>query len=140
MAAQIENCELRDETQDLQHQLIELQKKMETLELESDSQIEIAPHKKSMVNSLRLALRKHAVLYDPFPPKDKEFYQQPFLNDSTILTDYNKRYENEQSESLANIAEFHATLPPDHLERLSDGDLDLIRQVHHDLLTFWYQI
>jgi hypothetical protein len=106
--------------------------------VESDSHDQAAPQKKSLVDALWSALQKHATLYDPFPPKDKEFYQQPRPDDSSILTDYHKHYEDEQSESLADITEFHATLPPDHIARLLDGDLDLIRQVDH-LLTFLYQ-
>lgn len=127
MTAQIENCGLREETQELQRQVIELQQTLEGLEL--DAEPAAASSKRSMVDALRSALRKHATLYDPFPPKDKEFYQQACPEDSGILTDYNKRYKDEESESLANIAEFYATLPRDHILRLADGDLVLIRQV-----------
>jgi hypothetical protein len=131
MASQIENCELRVETQDLQRQVNELQQALELINVESEpADLESsAPRRKKSVDALRLALRKHAILYDPFPPKDKEFYQQACPDDSSILSDYNERYKDEESESLANIAEYHVTLPEDHISRLSDGDLDLIRQV-----------
>lgn len=130
MATQIENCNLREETQELQRQVIELQKTLEDFQLDSESQAELsAPHKRNTVDSLRLALRKHATLYDPFPPKNKEFYQQSRPDDSSILTDYDKRYEDEESESLANLAEYHATLPCDHILQLTDGDLPLVRKV-----------
>jgi hypothetical protein len=137
MATQIENCELREETQSLCRQLIELQQTLEELELNSEPSVS-APCKRSTVDALRSALRKHATLYDPFPPKDKEFYQQPCPEDPEILTDYNKHYEDEESESLANIAEFHATLPQDHLSRLTNGDLHLVRQVDVQVLLFHF--
>ena len=82
-----------------------------------------------MVDGLWSALWKHATLYDPFPPKDKVFYQQACPEDPQILTDYEKHYKDEESESLANIAEFHATLPQDHILWLRDGDLVLVWQV-----------
>ena len=117
---------MHDETQNLRRQIIELQQIIDNLELDSEPS---APHKRNTVDGLRSALRKHATLYDPFPPKDKEFYQQDCPEDSRILTDYNKRYKDEESESLANLAEFHATLPRDHILQLMDGDLVLVRQV-----------
>jgi hypothetical protein len=129
MAAQMENCNLREETQDLWQQVAGLQKTLEDLELESAATEPSAPQNQNTIDALRSALRKHATLYDPFSPKDKEFYQQLRPYDSTILTDYNKHYEDEESESQANLAEFYVTLPQNHILRLSDGDLDLVRQV-----------
>jgi hypothetical protein len=133
----MENCGLREETQELKRQVIELQKQLEESELDNELP---APHKRSMVDALRLALRKHATLYDPFPPKDKEFYQQACPDDSRILTDYYKRYKDEESESLANIAEFYATLPPDYILQLTNADLMLVRQVCVLLFHFLHQL
>jgi hypothetical protein len=132
----MENCELWEETQDLKRQVIELQKQLEEIELDNELP---APQKRSIVNALRSALRKHSTLYDPFPPKDKEFYQQACPNDSRILTDYYKRYKDEESESLANIAEFHATLPPDYILQLTNGDIMIVRQVCVLLFHFLHQ-
>lgn len=136
MQSQLLNCQLREETQNLQRQVIELQKSLEDLELQESELTLSAPvtGKKTTVDSLRSALRKHATLYDPFPPKDLAFYQKSRPEDSRVLTDYNERYKNDESESLANLAEFYVTLPHDHILQLSEGDLSLVRQVcvpHH---------
>lgn len=129
----MENCDLRKETQDLRHQLEELQKALDDLELESapNQSSASAPgnQNRNTVDALRSALRKHATLYDPFPPKDRQFYQQPRPDDITILTDFEKRYKDQDSEAQANLGEFYVTLPDNHMLRLSDGDLDLVRQV-----------
>lgn len=134
MASQIENCDLREETQELRRQVNELQQTLENFDLDSESHESSGPRTKKTVDALRLSLRKHAILYDPFPPKDKEFYQQDPGEDSNILSDYKERYKDEASESLASVAEFHITLPQDHISRLSDGDFDLIRQVRFDYI------
>lgn len=136
----MENCDLREETQVLKRQVIELQQALEAFQLDRDSDelsSQAAP-KRNQVDVLRSALRKHATLYDPFPPKDRDFYQQSCPENAAILTDYNIRYENDESESLANLAEFHATFPRDHILKLTDGDIVLVRQVCIPSLLFYF--
>lgn len=89
------------------------------------------PCAKVIIDAFRTAVRKYATLYDPFPAKQREFYQQPCLSDLDILMDYDRRYESSESESRAALTEFFGVIPHDNISSLISGDKVVLRQVSH---------
>lgn len=111
--AQLESSGLRVQLEEAQLQIVQLRQDLEAIEANKDTQ---QPRTRSsgIVDEVRLALRKFAALYDPFPPLDKDFYEQEQPEDNGYATDYHLRYESDASMSLGTLLELYSVFPEEH--------------------------
>ena len=105
--------ELHVQLHETKLQIIQLQQELEAIKENKDTQPSACTQSHGIIDEAWLALRKFAVLYDPFPPLDKEFYQQERPENDKYATNYYLCYESDASALLGTLLDLYSVFPED---------------------------
>ena len=123
--SQLESSQLWKDLEQAQNSIMDLQQVLEEA-LESNNTDDPAPElhklKKQPVDDVRTSSRKFASLYNLWPPKDIEFYQQECPENPDHIGNVIVCYENETSESLGLLGELYSTFPEDKVSLIATAD------------------